>query len=129
LRRPPDDETGEGLVGTLVGFTVFIVLLLLGVQVLIHLYAMSAVTAAANEAAEQVASAGGSASAVPAAQRAAVARLGTFGSRHTHFDWTQLGGQQVTVTVTAESPSFLPLPASYRDIERTVTIRTERFRA
>lgn len=124
----PDEEAGEGLVGTLVGFTIFMVLLLLAVQVLVHLYATSAVTAAANEAAEQVASAGGSPSAVPAAQREAVSRLGSFGSGHTHFDWTELGGQQVTVRVTAESPSFLPLPASYRDIERTVTVRTERFR-
>jgi hypothetical protein len=124
----PDHEAGEGLIGTLVGFTIFMILLLLGVQVLVHLYATSAVTAAANEAAEQVASAGGAPSAVPGAQRVAVSRLGSFGSHHAHFDWIELGGQQVTVTVSAESPSFLPLPSSFRDIERTVTVRTERFR-
>jgi hypothetical protein len=124
----PDDEAGEGLVGTLVGFTIFMVLLLLAVQALVHLYATSAVTTAANEAAEQVASAGGAASAVPAAQQEAGQRLGSFGSRHTRFEWLELGGQQVTLRVVAESPAFIPLPASYRDIVRTVTVRTERFR-
>jgi hypothetical protein len=122
------DEAGEGLIGTLVGFIMFMLLLLLAVQTLVHLYATSAVTAAANDAAEQVASAGGSASEVPAAQREAVARLGTFGGRHAKFEWDEIGGQQVTLTVTARSPALLPLPASYRDIERTVTVRTERFR-
>jgi hypothetical protein len=124
----PPDEGGTAIVGTLVGFAIFMILLLVAVQSLLHLYATSAVTAAANEAAEQVASEGGSARAVPAAQSAAEVRLGAFGSRHAHFDWLEVNGQQVVLQVTAESPALLPLPRSYRDITRTVTVRTERFR-
>jgi hypothetical protein len=123
----PDSE-GTAIVGTLVGFVIFMILLLVAVQTLVHLYATSALTAAANEAAEQVASEGGSPRAVPAAQSEAVAHLGGFGARHTHFDWLEVDGQQVVVRVTAQSPALVPLPASYRDITRTVTVRTERFR-
>jgi hypothetical protein len=122
------DEGGTAIVGTLVGFAIFMILLLVAVQTLVHLYATSAVTAAANEAAEQVASEGGSPRGIPAAQAEAVARLGSFGSRHTHFRWLQVNGQAVVVRVMAESPALLPLPQSYRDITRTVTVRTERFR-
>jgi hypothetical protein len=122
------DEQGSGLVDTLVSFTIFMLFLLVAVQTLVHLYAISSLTAAANEAAEQVASDGGSAGAVPAAQSEALARLGGFGARHTHFDWLEVDGQQVTLRVTAQSPAFVPLPGSYRHISRTVTVRTERFR-
>jgi hypothetical protein len=126
--RDDDGEAGTGIVGTLVGFAIFMVLLLLAVQTLVHLYATSAVTAAANEAAEQVASDGGSANDVPAAQAEALARLGGWGARHTHFTWIEVDGQQVTVRVTALSPALVALPTSDRDITRTVTVRTERFR-
>jgi hypothetical protein len=122
------DDEGTAIVGTLVGFVIFMILLLVAVQTLVHLYATSAVTAAANEAAEQVASEGGSRQAVPAAQSEALSRLGGFGAKHTHFDWLEVDGQQVVVRVTALSPGLLPLPISYRDITRTVTVRTERFR-
>lgn len=121
-------ERGTAIIGTLVGFAIFMILLLAVVQTLVHLYAVSAVTSAANDAADAVAEAGGSPSAVPAAQAEAVAGLGTFGARHTTFDWLQLGGQQVRLRVVASSPGFVPLPASFRRIERTVTVRTERFR-
>ncbi len=126
--RGVDNERGTALIGTLVGFVIFMILLLLAVQTLAHLYATSAVTAAANDAAEAVASDGGRPGDVPSAQAEAVSRLGPFGSAHTHFDWLEVGGQQVTVRVTAVSPALVPLPASYRYITRTVTVRTERFR-
>lgn len=103
-------------------------LLLLAVQTLLHLFAVSAVTAAADQAAEAVAGAGGNPSAVPAAQASAVGRLGGFGRDHAHFDWLEVDGRQVTLRVTAVSPALVPLPGSYRDISRTVTVRTERFR-
>ena len=132
MRRSEDGrheaEGGTAIVGTIVGFAIFMILLLAAVQTLVHLYATSSVTAAANEAAEQVASQGGSPQGIPVAQAEAVARLGPFGSRHTHFRWLQVNGQVVVVRVTAQSPALLPLPRSYRDITRTVTVRTERFR-
>lgn len=107
---------------------IFLVLLLVAVQTLVHLFAVSAVTTAANDAAEAVADDGGNPAAVPAAQASAVSRLGTFGSGHTRFDWLEVDGQEVRLRVTARSPALVPLPVSYRDISRTVTVRTERFR-
>jgi hypothetical protein len=121
-------ERGTAVVGTLVGFLIFMILLLLAVQTLVHLYATSALTSAADDAATQVATAGGAPSAVPGAEATARAGLGTFGAEHTRFDWIEVDAQQVTVRVTAESPALLPLPATYRRITRTVTVRTERFR-
>jgi hypothetical protein len=116
------------LVGTLFGFLFFMVLMLLGVQTLIHLYATSALTAAANEAAQQVATDGGAPGEVPGAEAAARASLGTFGAEHTHFDWLEVGGQSVVLRVTATSPGLLPLSGPLDRISRTVTVRTERFR-
>ena len=125
-RRPARDD-GTALVGTLIGFAIMMVLLLLAVQVLLHLFAVSALSAAANQAADAVATAGGSPAAVPAAEAAARAGLGGIGAATT-FDWLEVDGQQVELRVTARSPALLPLPPSYRDIERTVIVRTERFR-
>jgi hypothetical protein len=127
-RHGPPDEQGTAIVGTLVGFVIFMVLLLFGVQTLLHLYATSAVTAAANEAAQQVATEGGDPSGVPGAEAAARAELGSFGARRTRFTWIEVDAQQVVVQVTATSPDLLPLSASLDRVSRTVTMRTERFR-
>ncbi|MHB1534004.1 MAG: hypothetical protein ACYC1D_05215 [Acidimicrobiales bacterium] len=105
------------------------VLLLFAVQVLVRLYATSTLSAAAFNAARQVAqSPGDQSSAVPLAEQSARRNLGTFGATHTTFDWLEVDGHQVVLQVRATSPEFLPLPASFRDITRTVTVRTERFR-
>lgn len=120
-------ERGTAIVGTLVGFLIFMILLLLGVQTLLHLYATSAVTAAAEEAAQQVATAGGSPADVPAAQVAAEQSLGTLGSKAA-FDWVEVDGQQVTVRIEVQGPDLLPLPAWMARVDRTATVRTERFR-
>jgi hypothetical protein len=127
-RDPAPPDSGTALVGTLVGFFIFMVLLLLGVQTLVHLYATSALTAAAVEAAQQVATEGGAPADVPAAEQAARSSLGRFGGEHTSFDWIEVDGQQVVLRVTARSPGLLPLPASFERVSRTVTLRTERFR-
>src|SRR5687768_13185417 len=52
-------ERGAGLIGTLAGVTVFLALLLFAVQLLFNLYAASAVTAAAYDAARVVAGSDG----------------------------------------------------------------------
>lgn len=122
------DERGTAIVGTLVGFLIFMILLLLGVQTLVHLYATSSVTAAADEAAQQVATAGGSPGQVPAAEAAARSELGRFGAEHTRFDWLEVDGNQVVLRVTATSPSLLPVSDGLDRISRTVRVRTERFR-
>jgi hypothetical protein len=121
-------DSGTAIVGTLVGFAIFMLLLLLAVQVAVRLYATSAITAAAESAASQVASAPVPAAEVPAAEGAARARLGGFGAEHTRFDWLEVDANQVVLEVTAEPPSFLPGLSSWGAIRRTVTVRTERFR-
>jgi Flp pilus assembly protein TadG len=122
------DERGTAVVGTLVGFLIFMVLLLFSVQTLVHLYATSALTASATTAAEAVADSPDPTAAVASAEASARTQLGTFGATRTTFDWKEVDGQQVVLEVVGVSPGFLPLPSSWRRIERTVTVRTERFR-
>ncbi len=116
------------MVGTLVGFTMFLLLLLLAVQTLVHLYAASTLSAVANEAADQVANTGGAPASVAVAERTAMSRLGTFGARHTRFLWEEVDGNRVVVRVVAASPQLLPLPVAWTRITATVAVRTERFR-
>jgi hypothetical protein len=113
----------------MVGFTIFLLLLLLAVQVLVRLYATSALTAAAFDAARDVASAPtDQAAALAAAETDARQRLGSFGSSRTSFRWKEVDAHQVVLEIRGRSPGFLPLPSSFRTIVRTVTVRTERFR-
>ena len=121
-------EHGTSIVGTFVGFLIFMTLLLFSVQVLVRLYATSTLTAAAARAAQQVAEAPDPTAAAPAAEAAARQQLGSFGATRTRFDWLEVDGQQVVLEVRGESPTFLPLPADWSAISRTVTFRTERFR-
>ncbi len=129
-RRRAQDETGTGIVGTYFGATMFLILLLFGVQVIVHLYAVSTLTSVTFAAAQAVANSPGDQVAEEAvAEGQARSRLGSLGSSsHTRFVWEEADGNQVVLRVESESPSFLPLPASYREISRTVTVRTERFR-
>ncbi len=126
-RRPTADR-GTAVVGTLVGFTIFLVLLLFAAQVIVRLYAESALTSAASRAADTVASSPVPQDWVPAAEAEARHELGSFGSRHTTFLWREVDGQQVVLEVQARSPEFLPGLPGWSRIERTVTVRTERFR-
>ncbi|MGH9095500.1 MAG: hypothetical protein ACRDXE_10100 [Acidimicrobiales bacterium] len=121
-------ETGTAVVGTLVGFCIFMLRLLLAVQTLVHLYATSTLTSAAFDAAHRVASSPDAVAAIPSAQADAQRSLGSFGPAHTRFVWERVDGGVVVLRVLAQSPGFLPLPRSFRQIDRTVTVRTERFR-
>ncbi len=121
-------EQGTAIVGTLFGFCIFMFLLLLAVQTLVHLYATSAVTSAAFDAAHRVATSPAGARSIPIAQADARQSLGSLGAAHTTFVWEEADANQVVLRVLARSPGFLPLPASYRRIDRTITVRTERFR-
>ncbi|MGI8492010.1 MAG: hypothetical protein ACR2KC_02990 [Acidimicrobiales bacterium] len=108
---------------------IFLVLLLFAVQVLVRLYATSTLTATGFDAARQVASAPGAPSAaIPLAEATARHRLGRFASDHTTFIWQEADDQQVVLKLDSSSPGFLPLPRSFREIHRTVTVRRERFR-
>jgi hypothetical protein len=116
------------MVGTMIGATIFLLFLLLAAQFLVRLYVTSVVTSAAYQAAQAVATSAGESSAIPAAQLQARQRMGTFGGAHAQFIWREVDAQQVVLEVIDESPAFTPLPHSYRRIDRTVTVRTERFR-
>ena len=124
----PLDQQGTAIVGTLVGFSIFLILLLFSAQFLVRLYATSTLTSAATRAAQQVAESPNPASAVADAEAAARADLGAFGATRTRFVWKEADSQQVVLEVTGESPQFVPMPAGWRAIDRTVTVRTERFR-
>jgi hypothetical protein len=125
-----DDELDKGTayVGTLVGFAIFLLLLLVAVQTMVHLYATSAVTAAAFDAADAVATDPGSEAAeIPVAESVARHRLGHLGSS-AKFDWVEADGQQVVLEIQVRSPGFVPFSSGLLQIDRTVVVRTERFR-
>jgi len=121
-------DRGAGLIGTIAGVTVFLAFLLFAVQLLFNLYATSAVTAAAYDAARVVAgSAGGD---VARAEDHARQVLGRYAERVT-FQWS-VDADTVALRVTAENPIFL-LPAvggavGFDEIDRTVRVRVERPR-
>ena len=117
-----------GLVGTLVGFAIFLVLLLFATQVMVRMYATSALTSAATRAAQTVAQAPVPALEVAGAEAAARQQLGSFGSARARFVWVEVDGSQVVLHVVARSPEFLPGLPGWSRISRTVTVRTERFR-
>lgn len=114
----------------------FLVLLLLAVQVLFNLYAASAVTAAAYDAARIVAGAdvaagAGSLDGARAdAEAGAVHTLGRYGAR-VHFDWDVDDPDVVQLHVVAANPGFLPValrrPLGFDRVDRTVRVRVERF--
>jgi Flp pilus assembly protein TadG len=116
------------VVGTLVGFLIFMVLLLFSAQVLIHLYATSALTSAATRAAETVAQAPSPDAEVGPAEEAARSQLGPFGATRTSFTWLEVDAQQVVLKVTGRTPGFVTFVPGWQTITRTVTVRTERFR-
>ncbi|HUQ62285.1 MAG TPA: TadE/TadG family type IV pilus assembly protein [Acidimicrobiales bacterium] len=130
MRRPVRDERGGGPLSAWFGFVVFLALLLFAVQVSFNLYATSVVTSVAYDAARKVAGAHGGPGAEAQAEADARRALGRYGNRVT-FQWTATG-EVVELRVRATSPSVL-LPAlggplAFGDIDRTVRVRTERFR-
>jgi hypothetical protein len=127
---PSRDQRGTGVISSIFGLFVVLLLMLLAVQVVYDLYATSAVTAAAYDAARVVAGADGGADATSAAEAGARQALGRYGDR-LQFTWT-LDGDVVVLHVVARNPSFLPAavrrPLGVDAVDRTVRLRTERFR-
>ena len=130
--RTGPKEAGAGVISTVAGVTVFLVLLLFAVQVLVGLYATSVVTAATYDAAKVLAGADGGDSVVGRADAEAGARsqLGRYGEKAA-FDWDN-DAEVVRLHVQAPRPTLLPRTlvrgAGLSDIERTVTVRVERVR-
>ena len=125
------DDTGTGLVGSLVGVTVVLVLLLFAVQLALNLYATSAVTSVAFDAARQVATSDGGPDSTAAAEAHARGLLGRFeaGGGTLRFDWTTTRDDVVVLRVVAERPSLLAnISFPFQRVARTVTVRWERAR-
>lgn len=132
MRTGDDGDQGAGLLSTVVGVLVFLLLLLLAVQVMVGLYTTSTVTAAAWDAA-RIAS--GSDAADRSRSRLDAERhlrevLGDFGDR-VHVSWVE-DTDAVVLRVRAANPTFLPGPvrrAMRLDvIDRTVRVQREGVR-
>ena len=131
--QPTDQQRGAGLVGTSAGFLVFMLMMLAAVQILFNLYATSMVTAAAHDAAREVAgfdAAADRCGAVAAAEAAFLDSLGDYGAAsHATLHWTCNDPDVVRVTVVAQHPSVLPARfgglTSLSTLNRTIEIRAE----
>ena len=130
-------ERGAGLIGAIGAVTIFLVLLSFAVQLLFNLYATSAVTAAAHDAAHMVASGEVDHDDPVAVERAMIeaehrarAVLGRYGER-VSFTWTA-DDAHVTLTLTAVHPPLAVHRVSgafgLNEVERSVTVRREQFR-
>ena len=121
------DDDGVGLVSTLFGVAMVLGFLLLASHVLVHLYARSAVAAAAYDAARMASGSEGVSAAAASAHGLSV--LGGFADRVHTFD-VSVGADEVRVHVTADSPALLPATfgrvLGIDEIDRTVTVRVER---
>jgi hypothetical protein len=111
-----------------VGVTVFLVLLLFAVQLVLNLYATSAVTAVAFDAARVVAGEDGGDAAIDDAEahaRSVLAHFEDDGGELT-LSWDLSSPDVVRLTVRASRPSLLPrVPFPFDRVERTVTVRRE----
>lgn len=130
-------DRGAGLIGTIGGVLVFLVLLTFAVQLLFNLYATSAVTAAAHDAAHMVASGDldhddpvAMEWATADAEAAARSLLGRYGERAS-FSWA-FDDDHVTLTVTATHPPLAVHHVSgvfgLNEVVRSVTVRREQLR-
>ena len=130
-------ERGVGIIASSAGVLVFLVLLLFAAQLIFNLYATSVVNAAGMDAARQVASGEvdhGDSRAVSAATAAAEGRarslLGEYGDQ-VRFTWT-VDDERVSLRLQVERTKVLPSAVAsgvgLDEIDRTVTVRTERFR-
>lgn len=125
------DETGTGLLGSVVGVTIFLVLLLFAVQLALNLYATSAVSAVAFDAARTVAASDGTSGDAASAEEHARSILDRYEQRggRLAFDWDLAREDVVVLHVVAErAPLLASLRFPFQRVERTVTVRWERFR-
>ena len=131
-----DPPRGSGLFGTLMGFTVFMLLLVVAVQVLFNLYATTVVTGAAYDAARLVAgydSASDRCAATAGAEAALRGRLGGYTERGTvTLAWTCRDPETVSLAVLADHPTILPRRlrglTGLGRLERTIEVRVEDLR-
>jgi len=129
-------ERGAGVIGTAAGFLVFLLLMFTAVQILFNLYATSMVTAAAHDAAREVAgfrAADDRCAATIEAEADFTERLGGYGDAgYARLQWTCTNPDVIRVRVTASHPSILPRRLSgllsLSALDRTIEVRIERAR-
>ena len=123
-------ERGAGLIGEPCRRRRFLLFLLVAVQVTYDLYATSAVTSAAFDAARMVAAGADRVPRAPTPKRTLRRVLGRYGDRVT-FNWSETT-DSVVLRVAATNPGFLPTtlrrPLGVDRVERTVHARIERLR-
>ena len=112
---------------------VFMLMMLAAVQILYNLYATSMVTAAAHDAAREVAGLDADANrcgAVAQAEASFLRSLGDYGAAgHATLHWTCNHPDVVRVRVVAQHPSVLPQRlaglTSLASLDRTIEVRAE----
>ena len=119
-------EDGAGLVSSVAGVLVFLAFLLFAAQILVHLFASSFVNAAAFDAARLASGSAGVSES--AATEHGLAVLGSYSSRVSVFA-VDIGPEQVTVRVQADSPALLPAAfgrvIGTASIDRSISLRRE----
>ena len=138
MSHPSDGaDRGAGLIGAIGGVMVFLTLLTFAVQLLFNLYANSAITAAAHDAAHLAATGtidrrdeAAVLDTIEQAEAHARAVLGSYGER-VEFAW-DVDDERVSLTIVAEHPSLAMDRVSgvfgLNQLERTVEVRVERPR-
>jgi hypothetical protein len=135
---PHARESGQGLISSVAGVSVFLGFLLVAVHLIVSLYATTTVTSNAYDAARRVASADidhTDPSEVAAARSRAEAdmrrNLGGYSDNVESLDWSGSDAEVVRLRVRARNPSFLVFatrPLGVELIDRTVTVRVETVR-
>ena len=116
---------GTGLLGSVIGVTVFLVLLLFAVQLGMNLYATSTVTAVAFDAAREVAGSAVGGDGTAEAEARARDVLDRFPDDQLLFEW-DIDADTVALTVRATRSRLLPhVRFPFETIERTVRVRRE----
>jgi hypothetical protein len=102
----PDHEAGTGLIASVVGFAVVLVLLTLSVQLVAVFLIRTELSSAAFVGAETASVVSSSSAAEQAGDRAARALLGSLASR-VSFSW-RLSRQRAILTASCATPSLVP---------------------
>lgn len=135
--RSSRSERGTGLIGSIVGVTVFLVLLLFAVHLILNLYGTSVVTAAAFDAARLRAGGGGAAVSEADAERQVLELLGGYrdgGRLRLTWSYPDTDGDGeadvVALRIVATHPTDLlaGVRFPFQDVDRTISVRMERLR-
>ena len=135
--RSSNAEAGTGLIGSIVGVTVFLVLLLFAVHLVLNLYGTSLVTAAAFDAARLRAGGGGELVSEADAERHVSELLDGYGDEgHLELSWSYPdtdgdgAADIVALRVLAIQPTDLlaGIRFPFQRIDRTISVRMERLR-